>query len=867
MNFARDINPDEIDILRALIESAPDPIGLYVGPEMRIRVANKAIHKAWGKTTSVIGKTFSEVLPEMVEQGFTRILDDVYATGIIYEASQQKVDFFLEGRVQTFYFDFTYTPLKNADGQVWGILNTAKDLTELVLARRRADEADERRSFTLAAAGIGNWDMDIVNDTVWWDDRCKKFFGFSKNDVVPYEEVLKYMHPVDRPRVDRAVAAALNPESGGIYDVKFRTIGAEDNQLRWLHCRGNAYFDSARKPIRFSGIAQEITEQITADEKVKSAEQLTLLAIEAADAGTFFLDIANDETIYSPTFNKIISGQDALKLNHEEMIKLVHPNDLEKRKAAFEIALQTGKLRYEIRFVWLDGSIHWIRTLGSYVFDAEGKPIVLMGICQDITADVDAREEQQRLLWLIENSNDFISLSTSEGQVTYVNKTGIELMGLENLEAAQRHNSDYVLPSELDKLREEINPMLLKEGKWQGQVTYKHFVTGEAIPGQAITLLLREPITGEPLGRASLFRDLRPDIAARKALADREQLFRGITTASPTALWMSDENALITYVNQIWIDWTGHPLESHMGEGWLSTVLEEDVQQAIDKFLGDFKDRKFHESQFRIKHLDGTLRWIVCTGNPQYNEAGNFSGYIGACVDITEQKQLQNQKDEFIGIASHELKTPVTSIKAYAQVLEAMFRQSGDDRKANMVVKMNNQIDRLTSLIGDLLDVTKIQSGRLQFNDGWFDFNQLMLELTEDLQRTTERHQIVTDLQPIGNVYADKDRIGQVLTNLVTNAIKYSPDADKIIIKAKMVNGEVSVCVEDFGIGISHDKKEKVFEQFYRVSGDKQHTFPGLGLGLYISSEIVKREGGRIWVTSSPGMGSTFCFALPIKQK
>jgi len=195
-----------------------------------------------------------------------------------------------------------------------------------------------------------------------------------------------------------------------------------------------------------------------------------------------------------------------------------------------------------------------------------------------------------------------------------------------------------------------------------------------------------------------------------------------------------------------------------------------------------------------------------------------------------------------------------------------MFRKSGDERKANMVVKMNNQINRLTSLIGDLLDVTKIQSGRLQFNDTLFDFNQLILDLVEDLQRTTDKHQIITELKPVGDVYADKDRIGQVLTNLVTNAIKYSPDADKIIVQAEVVDNEVMVCVEDFGIGISHDKKDKVFEQFYRVSGDKQHTFPGLGLGLYISSEIIKREGGRIWVNSIQGKGSTFCFSLPIKK-
>jgi PAS domain S-box-containing protein len=866
MNIARDINQDEIDILRILIQEIPDPIGLYVGREMRIRVANKAIHKTWGKTETVIGKTFREALPELDGQNFYQLLDDVYTTGIAYEAKQQRIDLLIDGEFKIHYFDFIYKPLKHADGTVWGILNTAKDLTEVVLAQKRADEADARRQFTLEAAGIGNWDLNIITNEVWWDDRCKELYGFNKHYNVLYDEVLRYMHPLDSPKVAEAVSTALDPSSGGIYDIRFRTIGADDQRLRWLHCKGRAYFDSENKPFRFSGIAQDITEQVLADEKARSAEQLTQLAAEAAGAGTFFIDFINNETIYSPNLSKILSGVEKSGQKRGDLIKFIHPDDVDKRLVAFDEALITGKLNYEVRFIWPDGSVHWIKTQGAYVFDPEGKPVVLMGTSQDITADVETREEQKRLLWLMENSNDFISLSTHDGHVTYVNKTGLELMGFSNLEEAQRHNSEYLLPDEVEKLRAEINPLLLNDGKWEGNITYKHFITGEPIPGRGISLLLREPISGKLLGRASLFRDLRPDIAARKALSESEQLFRGITQASPTALWMSDENAMITYVNQIWVDWTGHPLESHMGEGWLNAVLKEDIEQAANKFLADYKDRKYHESQFRIRHTDGTIRWIACTGNPQFNASGDFSGYIGACVDITEQKQLQNQKDEFIGIASHELKTPVTSIKAYAQVLEAMFRKAGDDRKANMIVKMNNQIDRLTSLIGDLLDVTKIQSGRLQFNDSRFDFNQLMQDMVEDLQRTTDKHQIITELKPIGEVYADKDRIGQVLTNLVTNAIKYSPDADKIIVLAEVVGNEVKVCVEDFGIGISHDKKDKVFEQFYRVSGDKQHTFPGLGLGLYISSEIIKREGGRIWVNSVQGKGSTFCFSLPIKK-
>lgn len=353
-------------------------------------------------------------------------------------------------------------------------------------------------------------------------------------------------------------------------------------------------------------------------------------------------------------------------------------------------------------------------------------------------------------------------------------------------------------------------------------------------------------------------------IKSKQKLLESEALFRGITTASPTALWIADEVGNITYVNETWLKWTGKPLEKHLGTGWLDAVCDDDVKAANDNFFNDFSNKRYHESHFRILHANGQERWIVCTGNPQFNEQQQFTGYIGACVDITEQKQLQQQKDNFLGVASHELKTPVTSIKAYAQVLEMMFRREGDTKKADMLGKLDKQVNRLSNLIADLLDVTKIHTGKMQFNKTVFDFNQLVEEVVEEVQRTSFKHIIKKQLDFKGTVFGDMERISQVITNLLTNAIKYSPEANEIIISTGQKNESVQLCVQDFGIGISQDKKDRVFEQFYRVSGTTEHTFPGLGLGLYISSEIVKRLNGKIWVNSTEGKGSTFCFSLPL---
>ena len=230
------------------------------------------------------------------------------------------------------------------------------------------------------------------------------------------------------------------------------------------------------------------------------------------------------------------------------------------------------------------------------------------------------------------------------------------------------------------------------------------------------------------------------------------------------------------------------------------------------------------------------------------------------------QAALQQQKEEFLGIASHELKTPVTSLKAYSQFVESTLRKDGLVQQAALVGKMSNQINRLQNLISDLLDVTKVNAGKLQFNEAYFDFEQMLQDVIEDLQRITKTHEIITRIQPVGQVWADRFRISQVLTNFITNAVKYSPDSREIIVSSSLVNSEVQVSVEDFGIGISDQHKEHLFSRFYRVSGVHENIFTGLGLGLYISAEIIKQEGGRVWVTSEKGKGSVFCFSLPVDR-
>jgi len=264
---------------------------------------------------------------------------------------------------------------------------------------------------------------------------------------------------------------------------------------------------------------------------------------------------------------------------------------------------------------------------------------------------------------------------------------------------------------------------------------------------------------------------------------------------------------------------------------------------------------------FRISQVIGTYSDVVCSSITFVYHEHTLSR-----EEKTKQKieEMSRNKDEFVAAATHELRTPITTIKGYVQVLQERFSKLGDAKTAAHLTKINAQIDRLNTLIGDLLDVTKIKSGKLEFHLDSYNFDELVKEVVDALQFTTDKHTLVTELSSFKTLFGDRERILQVISNILANAIKYSPAGGEILIKSSADNQAVHLSIQDSGVGIPEDKKGKVFERFYRVEGSKESTFPGLGLGLYISSEIIQRHGGTIGVESIWGKGSTFYVSLPL---
>jgi two-component system CheB/CheR fusion protein len=259
----------------------------------------------------------------------------------------------------------------------------------------------------------------------------------------------------------------------------------------------------------------------------------------------------------------------------------------------------------------------------------------------------------------------------------------------------------------------------------------------------------------------------------------------------------------------------------------------------------------------------------ICFNIQAINKANGEQLILLALDDVTVKNNTarlkEQKKDEFISIASHEMKTPLTTAKGYLQLLEQSLEKS--DETANLYAKKaSHAVGRLNELVNDLLDSSKLQFGRLNYNITTFDFNEMVDEAIEDIQHTAKVHLIVKTGNIAEQITGDKERLKQVVINLLTNAIKYSPKGKKVFLSLAKKKGAIKLSVKDDGIGISKYNLEKIFDKYFRVE-EQSLMYQGLGIGLFISQEIIQRHHGKLWAESKPGKGSTFHFTLPVSSR
>ncbi|MES2774882.1 MAG: ATP-binding protein [Bacteroidota bacterium] len=367
------------------------------------------------------------------------------------------------------------------------------------------------------------------------------------------------------------------------------------------------------------------------------------------------------------------------------------------------------------------------------------------------------------------------------------------------------------------------------------------------------------------------------DLKMQAVIRLSEKSFRQLADLMPQMVWTAKVDGMIDYFNKQWFEYTGFK-DVHAGQDWMPVLHADDVVPWQETFNRSIKTGKPYQEEFRFKDqkTPGAHRWFLCRSLPVQDIDGNITRWIGTCTDINDAKSIQEELEQteqrradFIKMVSHELKTPVTSIKGYVQLLMMILKEEKIELFRsdinNSLFRIDHQVSRLTGLITEMLDLSRIEAGKLELKNELFNLTELVNEAVEDITHTNPKHTVNLYPEFPCNIYGDRGKIEQVVINIVTNAIKYSANGDKIDIWIRKANDNmVEVSIKDYGIGIDKEEHKKIFERFYRVNGKLEETYAGFGIGLFLANEIIERHNGSINIESEKGKGAVFTFTLPI---
>ena len=354
------------------------------------------------------------------------------------------------------------------------------------------------------------------------------------------------------------------------------------------------------------------------------------------------------------------------------------------------------------------------------------------------------------------------------------------------------------------------------------------------------------------------------DITSSKQAEEKSAKLAAIVESSDDAIISKTLESVITSWNDSAQRMFGYTADEMIGESILK-LIPPDRQDEEPRIISRLSKGERVE-HFETKRLskDGRLIDVSLTISPVKDKQGNIIGVSKIVRDITERKLDEIRKNDFIGMASHELKTPLTSLNAIMQVTSAKLKHSNDPFLASAMDRANTQVKKMTSMINGFLNISRLEAGKLLIEKEPFDLNQLLREVFDETQLIVNTHKVRLMQSGVVNLIADKDKINSVVSNLVSNAVKYSPRGKSIEIGSEIQQDTVVVYVKDEGMGINPQDLPRIFDRYYRVEGDDTRHISGFGIGLYLCAEIIRRHDGKIWAESEVGKGSTFYFSLPL---
>lgn len=856
--------PQSLRTTLSIILNSKFPMFLFWGPDL-ICFYNDAYRPSLGKEgkhPNILGSRGQDYWQE-IWPVIKPLIDQVHAGGEATWSEDQLIPIYRNGKMEDVYWTFSYSPVNDESGKPAGVFVTCNETTDKVNTCHKLEESIDQLQFAIDAAKLGTWDYNPLTNTFKANDRLKEWFGFNDENEIKLNDAINIIAEKDRQRVIDSIQKALDHTSGGFYEVEYSIIKPDNQQEIIVQAKGRAWFNEEKIACRFNGTLEDVTEQVTARKKLEESQEKLNIVIDASELGTWELDLVTRAVAYSDRYLEILGHKKGEVLTHPEIVKHLHPDDLIIRERAFKEAFDTGTLFYQSRIIWNDGSIHWIEGRGRVFYNDEHKPVKMMGTVRDITESRFREESMARMAAIVQSSSDAIISKDLNGIITSWNAAAEQIFGYTEKEMIGQSLLKLIPP---DRSNEEASILLqIRSGERVNHFETKRITKNNEILDVSLTISPIRGTDGNIIGASKIARDITSQKEAQRLITASEQKFRVLADSMPQFVWTGDAAGNLNYFNQAVYQYSGLSKEQIKKEGWLQIVHPEDRAANVEAWIHAVQTGTDFIFEHRFGRHNGEYRWQLSRAIPQRDAAGNIQMWVGTSTDIQEIKEQDQQKDFFISMASHELKTPVTSVKGYIQLLQSAYAKSEDALLKKSLAVIDKQIVTLTNLIGDLLDVSKIKSGSLVLNKQDFEITEMISETASQIQQVNPDHHISFSGKP-ALVFADRERISQVLINLLTNAVKYSPNSKDIIIKNFIEDDQVVVSVHDSGIGISKTDQEKIFERFYRVEGKDEKTYPGFGIGLFISSEIVQRHQGKISVSSEPGKGSVFYFSIPLKK-
>lgn len=803
-----------------LLMQSPFAFAIIKGNDLVITLANDLMKSFWGKGQEVEGKTLLEVLPEIIDQPFASMFREVFGTGHPIYANEIMAKIRYDGLLKERYFNLVIQPHLEADETRSGVTLIAYEVTEMVLARKKVEESESRFQAAVAAVKGVLWTTNSKGEV---DGVLQSWGELSGQRLEEYQGFgwLNAIHPDDTIPTKDAWDHAINTQEPYVIEHRIRL---KDGSWGQFSVNAIPLFNKEGSVREWVGVHTDITVQRRAEESVKASEKKFKQLVDAMPQKITNADATGNVMFFNQQW------VDETGLSFEELIdggwtKSIHPGDLESTVLNWKNAVSLGSIfDMECRILNRFGEHRWNLSRAVPINNEKGEIIMWVGS----TTDIHEQKEQKMHL------EKAVTERTRELDDT--NK----ILIIKNREQESRSMELFVLSGDLRVRQQELsdaNVLLVKQ---------------------------EEEVIKINCQLSQLNKELEQRVTIRtKALAESENSFRSMMETIPQIAWTNTIELSVTFYNQRWYDYTGLNFEQTQFSVWQKVIHPDDFKDTLSQFTAILKTMDGGGFQARLLSADKDYRWHLIRLMPIKDAEGFMKLWIGTATDIEELRLLQQQKDDFISIASHELKTPVTSLKLSLQLLNELRHDLSNSIIPILIVQANRSLDRFSVLIDDLLNASKVNAGQLQLNKKQFILSELIDDCCSYV-RIQGEYAVITEGDIKVKVIADAEKIEQVVINFVNNAIKYAPLSKEIRICIKTETDKVKVSVIDRGPGIPRTNQQYLFDRYYRVNNNGSHSYPGIGLGLYIAAEIIKSHNGKIGVESVIDKGSSFWFTLPL---